>query len=421
MRAKPIPALTDKQPSAAFCVETVRRDFPALMVQVGKHPLVYLDNAATTHKPQCVIESLSHFYTHSNSNIHRGVHYLSEAATNAYENARRTVAEAIHAASPTEVVFVRGATEGLNLIAHTWGKTHLKAGDTILITAMEHHANIVPWQLLCEQIGCRLKVVPLLPSGEIEGEAFEQLLTHDVKLLAITHASNALGTVNPLQAMIQQAKRHGVTVVVDAAQSIAHLPLDVQALGCDFLVFSGHKVFGPTGIGIVYGKMAAWEGLPIYQGGGAIIQKVTFEKTFFKPAPECYEAGTPPIAAAIGLATALRYLKQLDLEAIAHYEQALLRYATDRLLTLPQLKIIGTASQKVPILSFTLESIHPHDVATILNAEGIAIRSGHHCTQPLMQYLGIPGTCRASFAFYNTLEEVDKLVGALHKAVRLFK
>jgi cysteine desulfurase/selenocysteine lyase len=404
----------------AFDVQTVRKDFPLLNKRVGKHPLIYFDNAATTQKPQCVIDQIHYFYTSMNANIHRGVHQLSEEASEAYEQARKDIAVYINAQEAREVVLVKGATEGFNLIAQTWGKKHLKAGDEILISLMEHHANIIPWQLLCEEIGCQLRFIPITAAGELDLEAFERLLNPRVKLLSLVHASNTLGTLNPIQYCIDKAKQRGITVIIDGAQSIAHVPIDVQALGCDFFVFSGHKVFAPTGIGVVYGNLKTWQDLPPYQGGGGMIQKVTIHKTYFKPAPDCYEAGTPPISAAIALARALAYLKSLDMQALVAYENKLLDYATECLSHIPVLKIIGTAAEKVPVISFIIDGIHPHDVGTILNQEGIAIRTGHHCTQPLLQHLGLPGTCRASLAFYNTVEEIEVLKLGIQKTIRLF-
>lgn len=394
-------------------VEALRRDFPILSQRVRHKPLVYLDNAATTQKPRAVIDALLRYYETENSNIHRGVHYLSEVATEEYEKARERVRGFLHAESASEIVFVRGATEGINLVAQTYGRSNLGPGDEVLISAMEHHSNIVPWQMICEEKGARLRVAPIGESGELDFGAFEQLLTPRTKLVAVTHVSNALGTINPLRQIIQAAHRIHVPVLVDGAQSAPHLPIDVQSLDCDFFAFSGHKVYGPTGIGILYGKAALLDAMPPYQGGGDMISSVTFEKTIYNKLPYKFEAGTPNIAGAIGLGAAIDYVQAAGLERIAAHEDRLLAYATAALQAIPGIRIIGTAKRKAGVLSFVFDEIHPHDVGTILDQEGIAIRTGHHCAQPVMQRYGIPATARASFGLYNTFAEVDALAAGV--------
>lgn len=401
-------------------VAKIRDDFPILKTRVGNNPLIYLDNAATTQKPRQVIEALDSYYTETNANIHRGVHHLAEKATEAYERSRRVVARFINAASEDEIVFVRGTTEGVNLVASTFGKKFIGSGDEILISTMEHHANIVPWQLFCESTGALLKVIPVSDEGELDMDAFEQLLSDRTKLVSVVHASNSLGTINPVKSMVKKAHAVGAKVLLDGAQAVGHFPVDVQALDCDFYVFSGHKLFSATGIGVFYGKYDLLETLPPYQGGGDMISKVSFEKTTYKAPPGRFEAGTPHISGAIALAASIEYLEGLDRVALLAYEHELLDHATTLLSEIDGLKIYGTASNKVSLVSFTLEGTHPHDIATVLDADGIAIRAGHHCTQPLLQRFGIPATARASFSFYNTRDEIDKLAESLMKIQVLF-
>ena len=403
-----------------FDVAAVRGDFPILDTQVGGHPLVYLDNAATAQKPQAVIDAVSHYYAATNANIHRGVHYLSAEATDAYDRARITVANFLNAAEPRECVFVRGTTEAINLVAASWGRANLRKGDEILLTGMEHHANIVPWQMAAEATGAVIKVIPVTDLGELDLEQIDQLLTPRVKLLAVTHVSNALGTINPVRALIQRAHAVGAVALVDGAQSAAHLQVDARALDCDFFAFSGHKVFGPTGIGVLYGKAALLEKMPPYQTGGDMIERVSFEKTTFRGSPERFEAGTPDISGAIGLAAAIQYLAKLGHANLATHESALLAYATEAVGNVQGIRIIGEAPEKVGVLSFVMDGVHPHDIGTVLDNEGIAIRAGHHCCMPLMKRLGLPGTARASFAFYNTREEADRLASALVKVRKMF-
>ena len=404
----------------SFDVTMVRKEFPILHTLVGKKDLVYLDNAATTQKPQSVIDAINSFYASSNANIHRGVHYLAELATEAYEESRRVVGRFLNATSENEIVFVKGTTDGINLIASSFGKRYIKAGDEILISTMEHHANIVPWQLLCESTGAILKIIPVNDAGELDMAAFEDLLSDRTRLVSVVHASNSLGTINPVKTIVQKAHAAGAKVLLDGAQAVGHFPVDVQDLNCDFYVFSGHKLFGPTGIGVVYGKYDLLETLPPYQGGGDMISKVTFEKTTYKEPPGRFEAGTPHISGAIALAASIRYLEGLDHSALLAHEHDLLEYGTQLLSEFEGITLVGTAANKVSILSFTMEGSHPHDVATVLDADGIAIRAGHHCTQPLLQRYGVSATARASFAFYNTRDEIDKLVESLKKIQVLF-
>jgi len=403
-----------------FDVHNIRKDFSILQREVHGKPLVYLDNAATSQKPQVVLDTLYRYYSSQNSNIHRGVHHLSETATLEYESARQKVQKALNASSEKEIIFVRGTTEAINLVANTYGRTNIKAGDEILISTMEHHSNIVPWQLLCETTGAHLKIIPINDDGEIIFEEYEKLLSERTKLVAVVHISNSLGTINPVQQMIEAAHARNVPVLLDGAQAAPHQRVDVQALDCDFYTLSGHKVFGPTGIGVLYAKEELLEAMPPYQGGGDMIRSVTFEKTTFNELPNKFEAGTPNIAGAIGLGAALDYVEKVGYSAIERHELELLRYATDRLNQLDGLRIIGTARNKASVVSFVLQEVHPHDVGTILDREGIAIRTGHHCTQPLMQRFGVPATSRASFAFYNTKEEVDKLAAALERVIGMF-
>jgi cysteine desulfurase/selenocysteine lyase len=397
-----------------------RQDFPLLQRTVYGKPIVYLDNAATTQKPTAVVAALQYYYTECTSNVHRGVYYLSEQATQLYEEARRTVQRFLGAAEAAEIVFVRGTTEAINLVAHCLGRTRIRPGSEILLTHMEHHSNIVPWQLVAEQTGARLRVLPITPDGELMLEAYPELLTERTAVVAVVHVSNSLGTINPVAELIQTAHERGIPVLVDGAQAVAHMPVDVQQLDCDFYAFSGHKIYGPTGIGVLYAKRRWLEEFPPYQGGGDMIRHVTFERTLYNDVPYKFEAGTPNIAGAIGLKAALEYVQQCGLERIAAHEHELLRYATERLQELPGVRLIGTAQRKAAIISFVIEGVHPHDVGTVLDREGIAIRVGHHCTQPVMEFFGVPATSRVSFGLYNTLEEVDRLVEALWKVIRLF-
>jgi len=406
---------------SAFDVQRVREDFPLLRQEVRGRPLVYLDSAATAQKPQAVIDAIVRFYQHDNANVHRGVHILSERATEAYEGARETVRGFLNARDAREIIFVRGTTEAINLVAQTYGRKHVGPGDEILITQMEHHANIVPWRMLCEQTGATLRVIPVDDRGELVLDAVDALLTEKTRILAVTHVSNALGTVNPVKELTRRAHAKGIPVLVDGAQSVTHFPVDVQDLGCDFYALSGHKLFGPTGIGVLYGRLERLEPLPPYQGGGDMILSVTMEKITYNRVPHRFEAGTPNLEGAVGLAAAIRYLQALGLDAIAEHDRALMAYATQALESVPGLRMVGTAREKAGVLSFTLEDIHPHDVGTILDREGICIRTGHHCAQPVMQHFKLPATARASPALYNTREDVDALVRGLHKVREVFR
>jgi cysteine desulfurase/selenocysteine lyase len=401
-----------------FDVATVRKDFPILGRSVRGHPLTYLDNAATSQKPLAVIKALERYYSEQNANVHRGVHLLSEEATTAYEAARGSVAKFLGLKDTSGCVFVRGATEGINLVAECWGRSNLKAGDEILLTHLEHHANIVPWQVIAERTGAKVIVTPVTPRGEIDLVAFKGLLSARTKLVAFAHVSNALGTVNPAIEMTRLAKAVGAVVLIDGCQSAAHFKVDVPALGCDFYVFSGHKTFGPTGIGVLWGRPELLDAMPPYQFGGDMIRKVDFAGTTFREAPERFEAGTPDISGAIGLGVALEYFMPIQAAAHAH-EQTLLAAATERLKAIKGLTIVGEAPEKVAVISFNIEGGHPHDIGTLLDADGIAIRTGHHCCMPLMKHYGLSGTARASFAFYNTLEEVDRLAVSLEKARKM--
>src|SRR5262245_53333460 len=376
----------------ALDVAVVRLDFPILRQRIHGKPLVYLDNAATTQKPQAVLDALIHYYVEENANVHRGVHALSGRATDSYEAARETVRRFLNAADANEIVFVRGTTEAINLVAQTYGRTHVGAGDEIVITEMEHHSNIVPWQILCEEKGARLSVVPVTDAGELRLDEYERLLNERTKIVAVSHVSNVLGTINPIAEIVRLAHSRGIKVVVDGAQAVAHMPVDVQALGCDFYAFSGHKIFGPTGVGVLYGRKALLESMPVYQGGGGMIGRVTFERTTFADLPYKFEAGTPNIAGVIGLAAALDYLTAIGVERVTSYEETLLSYATGALSQVPGLRLTGTAPAKASVLSFVLGDVHPHDVGTILDREGVAVRAGHHCCQPLMARLGVPAT-----------------------------
>jgi cysteine desulfurase/selenocysteine lyase len=406
--------------TAGLDVERVRRDFPVLRQLVRGHPLVYLDNAATSQKPQIVIDALTRYYEKENANIHRGVHFLSERATEEYETARKTVQRFLNAARSSEIVFVRGATEAINLVAHSFGRSRVGSGDEVLITAMEHHSNIVPWQILCAQQGARLQVAPINDRGELLLDELEKRLGPRTRMVAVTHVSNALGTINPVGRIVELAHARNIPVLVDGAQAAPHLLVDVQALDCDFYVFSGHKVYGPTGIGVLYGKSALLDAMPPYQGGGEMILSVTFEKTVYNKPPHKFEAGTPHIAGAAGLRAALEYLNDVGIPAIGAHETDLLRYATSQLSAIPGLRLVGAAEDKAGVVSFVLDGIHAHDIGTILDAEGIAIRTGHHCAQPVMQFFGIPATARASFALYNTKEEIDALVRGIDKVRGVF-
>jgi cysteine desulfurase/selenocysteine lyase len=401
-------------------VEKVRKDFPVLSQTVNGKPLVYLDNAASSQVPQSVIDRTSKYLAEEHSNIHRGVHYLSQHATTAYEAAREKVKRFINAPDVKECIFVRGTTEGINLVAHSYGKKFINEGDEILVSHVEHHSNIIPWQQVAEDRGAKVVVIPMNERGELVIEEYDKLLNERTRIVAVAHVSNSLGTVNPIKEMITTAHKFGVPVCVDAAQSVPHFPVDVQDLDADFFVFSGHKMFGPTGSGVLYGKREWLDKMPPYQTGGGMIRTVSFEKTTFAPIPEKFEAGTPAIAAGIGLGAAIDYINSIDFEAAAAYEHELLEYATARLADIPGVTIVGTAREKASVLSFTIEGVHPHDIGTILDQQGIAVRAGHHCAQPVMQFFDVPATARASFAFYNTREEVDKLADAVQKVIEVF-
>ncbi len=408
-------------PSAtALDVAKIREDFPVLRQKVHGKPLVYLDNAATSQKPLPVIEAERRFYENDNSNIHRGVHELSERATQAYENTRKNVQRFLNAAEAREIIFVRSTTEAINLVAHSFGRKNVAAGDEILITAMEHHSNIVPWQMLCEEKGSKLRVAPMNDRGELLLDEFSKLLGPRTKLVSAAHVSNALGTINPIERIVELAHAQGTPVLVDGAQAAPHREVDVRALGCDFYAFSGHKIFGPTGIGVLYGKAKLLEAMPPYQGGGDMISSVTFERTIYNVIPQKFEAGTPNIAGVVGLGAAIDYLNAIGLDNIAAYEEELLDYATHEISKIPGVRIIGTAENKASVISLVIEGIHPHDVGTVLDQEGIAVRTGHHCAQPVMQRFGIPATTRASLAFYNTRGEIDALVAGIHKVKEVF-
>ena len=402
-----------------LAIRGCRHHFPLLRQRVNGKPLVYFDNAATSQKPQVVIDTLMRYYEEENSNIHRGVHYLSERATQAYEAARVKVQHFLNAAHHREIIFVRGTTEGINLVSSTYGPMKVGPGDEILISTMEHHSNIVPWQILCEKTGGVLRVIPINDAGEIILEEYEKLLTPRTKIVALTHVSNALGTINPVRKMIDLAHAQGIPVLIDGAQAVPHMKVDVRELDADFYTFSAHKMFGPTGVGILYGKTKLLDAMPPYQGGGDMIKSVTFEKTIYNDLPYKFEAGTPSIAGGIGLGAAIDYMNELDMAGVAAFEQELLSYATRLVGEIAGLRIIGTAREKAGVLSFVIEGIHPHDIGTILDDEGIAIRTGHHCAQPVMQRFGVPATARASFAFYNTKEEIDVFIGALRKVIEV--
>jgi len=411
---------TSSRSPVTFDVQQARRDFPILSQKIHGKPLVYLDNAATTQKPQAVIDAMVRSYAEDNANIHRGVHLLSERATQAYELAREKAQRFLNAASSREIVFVRGTTEAINLVAQTYGRTHVRQGDEVLITEMEHHSNIVPWQLLCEEKGAQLKVLPITDEGELRMDLLDGLLTGRTKIVAVNHVSNSLGTINPIKTIVERAHTRGVPVLVDGAQAVAHLPVDVQALGADFYAMSGHKLFGPTGVGVLYGRLALLEAMPPYQGGGDMISAVSFKKTTYNVVPHRFEAGTPNIAGAVGLGAAIDYVRSLDFGAMSAYEDELLAYGTRVLSSLPGIRLVGTARQKTSILSFVMDNVHPHDIGTILDQAGIAIRAGHHCAQPVMKRFNVPATARASFAFYNTKEEIDTLAKAIEQVIEVF-
>ncbi len=406
--------------SRDFDVMRLREDFPILKQKVHGKPLVYLDNGATSQKPQSVIDALVAYYSAENSNIHRGVHHLSERATAAYEAARDKIRRYINARSDKEIIYVRGTTEAINLVAQSYGRSFLKSGDEIIVSAMEHHSNIVPWQILCEQVGAKLRVIPINHDGELVMEEFCRLLNDKTKFVSITHVSNALGTIVPVKEVVALAHERGVPVLLDGAQAVPHLRVDVQDLDCDFYAFSGHKMFGPTGVGVLYGRAELLEKMPPYQGGGDMISLVTFEKTHYNVLPYKFEAGTPHIAGGIGLGATIDYLLALDWDALVTHEQRLLRCATDALASIDGVRIIGTAKEKAGVLSFVLDHVHAHDVGTILDQEGVAVRAGHHCAMPVMQRFGVPATTRASFAFYNTIEEIDVLARAIHRVRKVF-
>ncbi|WP_460766777.1 SufS family cysteine desulfurase [Niabella terrae] len=404
-----------------FDIQAIRRDFPILQREVKGHPLVYFDNAATTQKPTQVIESLVHYYAHLNANVHRGIHSLAEEATAAFEATRDSLRNFIHAAHREEIIYTRGTTESINLVAYTWGRANVKPGDEIIVSGMEHHSNIVPWQVLCEEKGAVLKVIPVSDKGELELETFQQLLTSRTRLVAVNHVSNAMGTVNPVETIIRLAHEKGALVLIDGAQSSLHLDIDVQQMDADFFAFSSHKILGPTGMGVLYGKKALLEAMPVFNGGGEMIKEVSFEKTTYNDLPYKFEAGTPNIADAIALKPALDYIEKVGKAQIRRHEDALLKHATGLLREIDGLRIIGDNDHKISVISFVIEGVHPQDIGILLDNKGIAVRTGHHCAEPLMNRFCIPGTIRASFALYNTLEEVDRMMEALKKAVQLLR
>ena len=402
-------------------MDRVRKDFPVLAEAVHGKRLAYLDNAATSQKPRQVLDAIRRFYEHDNSNVHRGVHLLSERATRDYEAARDKAQAFIHAAHREEIIFTRGTTEAINLVANSFARPRLKKGDEVLVTAMEHHSNIVPWQLACEATGAALKVVPITDDGELRMDEFARLLSPRTRLVAVGHVSNALGTVNPVEDIVKQAHAQGVPVLVDGAQAVPHMKVDVQALGCDFYAFSGHKMYGPTGIGVLYGRKELLESMPPWQGGGDMIRSVSFERTTYNDLPYKFEAGTPDIAGAIGLGAAIDYLGTLGMDAVAAHEHDLLEYATRQIQAVPGVRVIGTARRKAGVLSFVVDGVHPHDIGSLVDRDGVAIRTGHHCAQPVMDRFGLPATCRASFGLYNTREDVDALVDSLKRVVEMFR
>ncbi len=412
----PLPTVTAKP----FDVQRIREDFPILKQIINGKPLIYLDNAATSQKPRAVIDAMNRYYMEENSNIHRGVHYLSELATQSYEAARIKIQKHINAAHPQEVIFVRGTTEAINLVAHSYGRYNFKAGDEIIISAMEHHSNIVPWQLLRDEKDIAIRIIPINDKGELFIDKYEKMFNERTKLVAVVHVSNVLGTINPVKEMIEIAHRNSVPVLVDGAQAVPHMRVDVQDLDCDFYAFSGHKMYGPTGVGVLFGKLNLLETMPPYQGGGDMIRSVSFEKTIYNDLPHKFEAGTPNIAGGVGMGATIDYINQIDYDAALQHEHRLMIYVTEALLTIKGLRIIGTAREKSSAISFVLENIHPHDIGTILDDDGIAIRTGHHCAQPLMKCFEVPATARASFGIYNTKEEIDALLKGIYKVIKVF-
>ena len=406
--------------STVFDVQKARADFPILREVVHGKPLVYLDNANTTQKPTPVLEALDRYYRHDNANIHRATHLLSERATRAYEGARASLQRFVNAASTKEIVLTRGCTDGINLVAQSWGRTNLKPGDEVLVSWMEHHSNIVPWQIVCAQTGATLKAVPITERGELDLDAFDRLLSERTRIVSLIHVSNALGTVNPVRELVAQAKAAGAVTLLDGAQAVPHLPVDVQALGCDFYAFSGHKMYGPTGTGALYGREALLDAMPPYQGGGDMIASVTFEKTEYNVLPYKFEAGTPNIAGVVGLGAAVAYLQGLDREALLAHEDRLLEYGSARVAEVPGVRMLGQAARRSSVLSFVIDGVHPHDIGTILDGEGVAVRTGQHCAQPVMDRYGVPATVRASIGLYNTREDIDALVTGLHKVREVF-
>ncbi|MDG1428972.1 MAG: cysteine desulfurase [Crocinitomicaceae bacterium] len=412
--------MIEDQKQIPFDVNKIRDDFPLLKRSVYGKDLIYLDNGATSQKPQVVIDAINEYYSENNSNIHRGVHYLSQLATTQYEDARKIIQTYINASLPEEVLFTKGTSDSINLVAFSFGET-LSKGDEVIISAMEHHSNIVPWQMMCERKECTLRVVPIDENGDLILEEFEKLLNNRTKLVAVSHISNSLGTINPVKTIIDKAHAVGAKVLIDGAQSIQHMKVDMLELDCDFYAFSGHKVFGPTGVGILYGKKDILDNMPPYQGGGDMIAKVTFEKTTYNELPHKFEAGTPNISGGIGLGAAIKYFSELDIEAIHSHEQELAGYTESKLMEFPGMKIIGTAKEKTSVVSFVVDGIHPFDLGTLLDKQGIAVRTGHHCTQPIMDFFEIPGTIRASFAFYNTMEEIDIFIAAVERSLNMLR
>jgi len=405
----------------SFDVDKVRKDFPLLDQEVFGYPLVYLDNAATTQKPVDVLETLSKYYAYDNSNVHRGVHHLSQKATDQFEEARKTIQSFINAKYDHEIIFTKGTTESINLVAHSFGRAFVKKGDAVVISALEHHSNIVPWQIICEQVGAELRVIPMTNSGDLHMEKYKSLLDERVKIVSVNYVSNALGTVNPVKEIIETAHENGIPVLLDAAQAIQHFPIDVQEMDVDFLAFSSHKLFGPTGTGILYGKEEYLNQMPPYQGGGEMIETVTFEKTTFNRLPFKFEAGTPHIAGIIGLDAAIKYVQKIGLDSILKYEEELMNYAVKTLSEIDQLQFVGTPAQRSGAISFNIKGAHPYDVGELLDKQGIAVRTGHHCTEPIMDYYKIPGTVRASFSFYNTREEIDRLAAGIKRAKQMLQ
>lgn len=413
--------ITTKVESKFIDVETIRSDFPILSRKIRNKPLIYFDNAATTQKPKVVIDEIVKYYLETNSNVHRGVHYLSHIATQEYEDARKIIKNFINASFEEEIVFTRGATESINLVAHSLGKMLLKPEDEIILSEMEHHSNIVPWQIVASEIGAKIKVIPIDDNGELILEEFEKLLNSKTKIVSVVHISNSLGTINPIKYIIDRAHSYGAVVFIDGSQSVQHIPIDVTDLDSDFFAFSGHKVYAPTGIGVLYGKKKFLKEMPPYQGGGDMILSVSFDKTIYNNIPHKFEAGTPNIEGVIGLKRAIDYISSIGLDNIYQYESFLLSYATEKILEIPEVKIIGTATNKASVLSFIVDGVHPHDIGTLLDRDGIAVRTGHHCTEPVMRRFGIPATTRASFAFYNTISEIDTFIGSLKKIIVKFK